>query len=114
MTGNPRYLTEKLDSSTWGSRFSVLTVASDDQKLIIIGDIMGLHIRECGHNLRLWREVGALFEFKVANSSGKRKIAIYTSKVDETASCLDALLFACENLLARSNNTRQKVCLLSF
>ena len=86
-----------------------LTVASDDQKLIIIRDIMCLHIRECGHNLRLWREVGTLLEFKVADSSGKRKIAIYTSKVDETASCLDALLLACEKVVGkRSNHTRPR------
>lgn len=47
---------------------------------------MDRDIREGGDNLLLWRQVCALLEFEVADSSAKGQVAIDATEVDE-ATC---------------------------
>lgn len=47
------------------SRLSYLTIAGDDQELVILVDIMYLNIREGSYYLLLGRKVGALLELEV-------------------------------------------------
>jgi hypothetical protein len=44
--------------------------------------------------LLLWREVGALLEFEIANGTRQREIAVNSAKVDETTGSTNASLFA--------------------
>jgi len=64
------------------------TITGNHEKLIIPTDFVRRHFRECSDNLLLRREVGALLELEVTDSSAQRKVAIDSAKVDETASCV--------------------------
>lgn len=44
------------------------------------------HIGKGGHNLLFWGQVGALFEFKVADCAGQGEVSIDSAKVDK-ATC---------------------------
>lgn len=51
-------------------------------------------IGERGDDLLFRREVWALFEFEIANRSGKREIAVDAAKVDKASGCRNSCLFA--------------------
>lgn len=84
MTGSPRCLVESaavLRSITYVQ----LTIASNDKELIIIRMLVYGHLGKCSDNLLLRRQVCALLEFEIANSSAERKVAVDSAKVDEAA-----------------------------
>lgn len=70
------------------------TVTSNDEELIVFAYFVLRHVGECGDNLLFWRKIGALLELKVANSSAECKVAIHTTKVDETTGSTNARLLA--------------------
>jgi len=70
------------------------TIAGNDQELIILAHLVNGHIGECSDDLLLRRKIGALLELKVADSSAECKIAVHTTKVDETTSGANASLLA--------------------
>jgi hypothetical protein len=52
------------------------------------------HVGESSDYLLLRREVCALLELKVSDSSAKGKVAVNSAKVDEATGCADAGLLA--------------------
>lgn len=70
------------------------TVTSQNQKLVLFGQLMLINIGECGDNLVLGRELSALLEFEVTDGTGQSQVAIDTAKVDETTSGSDSVSFA--------------------
>ena len=70
------------------------TIASNDEKLIILPQLVYRHIWECRDNLLFRRKVRALFEFEIANGSAQREVAIDTAEVDKSTCCADTCLFA--------------------
>lgn len=65
---------------------------------------MNGHIGVCSDNLLFGRELRALLEFKVTDSTGQGKVAIDTTEVDEAASSGDTSLLACLNYLSDPHN----------
>ena len=85
MIGNPRYLEESaavLPSVT----YIQLTIAGNDKELVVVRMFVHGHLRKCSDNLLFRRQVCALLELEIANSSAERKIAVDSAKVDEAAS----------------------------
>jgi hypothetical protein len=78
----------------WGERG--LTIACNNNELVILVDVMYLNIREGGDYLLLRRKVCALLELKVTYRTRQRKVAIHTAKVDETTGSLDTRFLGCE------------------
>ena len=76
------------------------TITGNHQELIIIRQLVNGHIGVCGDNLLFGRELRALLEFKVTDSTGQGKVAIDTTEVDEAASRGDTSLLACFNYLS--------------
>lgn len=72
----------------------VHTVARDNEELVILGNVMHRHVGEGGDDLLLRRQIGALLEFKVANSSAQGEVAVDAAEVDESTGGADASLFA--------------------
>jgi hypothetical protein len=76
----------------------VLTIACNDQELVILVDVVYLDVRERGDYLLLGWEIGALLELKVTYRTRQGEVAVDAAKVDETTSCLDARFLGCEML----------------
>ena len=55
---------------------------------------MNGHVRECSYDLLLRREVCALLELKVTDSSAEREVAVHTTEVDEATCSANASLLA--------------------
>lgn len=55
---------------------------------------MDSHIRERSDDLLLRREVCALLELKVTDSSAEREVAVHATEVDEATCSADASLLA--------------------
>jgi hypothetical protein len=70
------------------------TVTGDDQELVVLAHLVNGHVGESSDDLLLRREVCALLELKVANSSAKSEVAVDSAKVDEATGCADASLLA--------------------
>lgn len=70
------------------------TVTSDDQELVVLAHLVNGHVGESSDDLLLRREVCALLELKIADSSAKGKVAVNSAKVDESTGCADAGLLA--------------------
>jgi hypothetical protein len=51
------------------------------------------NVRVGGDDLLLRRQLGALLELKIANCSGKRKVAVDTTEIDESSSSYYPRLF---------------------
>ena len=68
------------------------TIAGNDQELVILSHLVDSHIRERSDNLLLRREVRALLELKVTDSSAECKVAVHATKVDETTCGANASL----------------------
>lgn len=88
------------------------TVTCNDQKLVILIDIVYLNVWEGGDYLLLGREVGALLELEVAYRTRQGEVAVHAAKVDEAACCLNTGLFGW-GLLALYNS-RRACCIPSF
>lgn len=56
---------------------------------------MYVHVGVCGDDLLLGSELCALLELEVADSSGQGKVAVDTTKVDETTGSSNPCLLAC-------------------
>lgn len=72
-----------------------LTVASNDEKLVIIAHIVDNNIGIGGYYLLLGCQLGTLFELKIADSAGECEVAVDATKVDEATGGSNARLFAC-------------------
>jgi hypothetical protein len=72
------------------------TIASNDEELIVVGKVVNGHVGVRRDNLKLGGKLGALLEFEIANGTRQGKVAVDTTKVDETAGSRNARLFACE------------------
>jgi len=70
------------------------TIASNDEKLIILPQLVYRHIWECRNNLLFGREIRALLELEIANGSAQREVAIDAAKVDKSTCCADTCLLA--------------------
>lgn len=73
----------------------MFTIACYNKKFVIFGNIVNRNVRESSDNLLLGWKVGAFLELKVTDGAGKRKVAVDTAKVDETASGAYPRLFPC-------------------
>lgn len=73
----------------------MVTIASYDKKFVIFGNVVNRNVRESSDDLLLRWKVGTLLELKVTDGAGKRKVAVDTAKVDETASGAYPRLFPC-------------------
>jgi hypothetical protein len=62
-----------------------LTIASNNEELVIVGKFMSDHIRKSSNDLLFRRQIGAFLEFKVANGSRKSKVAIDAAEIYEAA-----------------------------
>jgi hypothetical protein len=76
----------------------LLTIASNDKELVIFADVVDLNIRVGGNYLLLGREVGALLELEVSDSSRQGEIAVDTTEIDEASSGLDTCFLGCLSL----------------
>ena len=74
--------------------FGQPTIAGNDQELIVLAKLVNGHIRERSDDLLLRREVCALLELKVTDSSAEGKVAVDSAEVDEATGCADAGLLA--------------------
>jgi hypothetical protein len=70
------------------------TIAGNDQELIVLAKLVNGHIRERSDDLLLGREVCALLELKVTDSSAECKVAVHTTEVDEATCSANASLLA--------------------
>lgn len=70
------------------------TITGNNEELVVIGQLMDCHIGECGHNLLLGGQLGALLELEVTNGTGQGEIAIDTSEVDEATRGANTCLLA--------------------
>jgi hypothetical protein len=61
------------------------TVASYDDKLVVLGELMLGDVRVCGDYLLLGGKLGRLLELEVANGARQRQISVDTSEVDEAS-----------------------------
>jgi hypothetical protein len=68
------------------------TIASNYQELVVLSHLVNSHIGERSDDLLLRREVCALLELEVTNSSAERKVAVHTTKVDEATCSANASL----------------------
>jgi hypothetical protein len=80
-----------LSRIAWGS----LTIACNNNELVILVDIMYLNIWEGGDYLLLRRKVCALLELEVTYRTRQGKVAIYTAKVNKATSSLDTRFLSC-------------------
>lgn len=76
------------------------TITGNHQEFIIFRQLVDGHIGVCGDDLLFGRELRALLEFKVTDSTGQGKVAIDTAEVDEATSSGDTGLLACCNYLS--------------
>lgn len=76
------------------------TVASNNQKFIVISQLVDCHIGVGSHDLLLGGELGALLELKVTDGTGQSEVTIDTTEVDEAARGTNASLLACSWELA--------------
>ena len=84
MIDNPRCLCTFSGELVIGIGY--LTIASNDEELIVLGDIVSHNIWVCCHDLLLRSKVGALLELKIADGTRQCQIAVNSAEVDETAS----------------------------
>lgn len=70
------------------------TIAGNNQEFIIFAKLVDGHVGERSDDLLLRREVCALLELKVTNSSAEREVAVHTTKVDEATCSANASLLA--------------------
>lgn len=73
----------------------IRTIASNDQELILFGDIVLVNVGVGSDDLTLGRKVGALLELEVADGARQGKVAVDTAKVDEAAGSGDSVLLGC-------------------
>lgn len=67
-----------------------LTVTGNDEKLVVIGDLVHHDVREGGHDLLFRREIGALLKLEIANGARQSQVPVDPSKVDEATGARDS------------------------
>jgi hypothetical protein len=72
----------------------LLTVTSKHNELIVVGKVVNSHIGVSGNDLLLRRQVGALLELEVTDSTGKGEVAVDTTKIDKAAGGANSCLLA--------------------
>jgi hypothetical protein len=70
------------------------TVTSNNKELIVLSHLVNGHIRESGDDLLLRREICALLELKVTDSSAECEVAVHAAKVDKATCCANTSLLA--------------------
>lgn len=69
-------------------------VTSENQKFVLLSQLVFINIGECCDNLVLGRELSTLLEFEITDGTRQSQVAIDTTKVDETTSGSDSVSFA--------------------
>jgi hypothetical protein len=77
---------------TKGPSLIPLTVAGNDQELILVGEVVLLDIGVSGDNLVLGRQLGTLLELKVTNGAREGKVSIHSAKIDKATGSCDSVL----------------------
>lgn len=77
------------------SSIKALTVAGDNQKLIIIAQLVHDNVGVGSNNLLLGRKFSALLELKVTNGTREGEVAVDTAEINKTASSSDACFLSC-------------------
>lgn len=72
----------------------VLTVAGENEKLVVVGQIVRLDVGEGRHDLGLGRELGTLLELKVSNGPGEGQVAVDAAEIDKASGGVDAVLLS--------------------
>ncbi len=80
----------------------VLTITSDDEELIVLGDIVSDNIWVRCHNLLLRGKIGTFLEFEVTNGTRQCQVAIDSAEVDESAGSTDSGFLALEGVSKQS------------
>jgi len=73
---------------------AIRTITSDNNKLVIVGNVVDSDFWKGGDDLLLGWEIRALLELEIANGARQGKVAIDSSEVDKSTSCADSCLFA--------------------
>jgi hypothetical protein len=63
----------------------VHTIASNHQELVVLCNLVCGDVGVCGDYLLFGGQLGALFEFKIANSPGEGEVAVNTPKINKAA-----------------------------
>jgi hypothetical protein len=79
-------------------RLHDLTIASNNQELVVLVDVVYLDVRESSDYLLLRGKVGALLELEVAYRARQGEVTVDTAEVDEATCCLDTGLLGCDML----------------
>jgi hypothetical protein len=62
-----------------------LTIASQNQELIFVCEIVHIHIGQSSYDLALRGELSALLKLEIADRTREGKISVNTTKIDESA-----------------------------
>jgi hypothetical protein len=65
------------------------TIASNNEELIVLVDVVYLDVGERGDYLLLGRKVGTLLEFEVAYRTRQGEVAVHAAEIDEATCGLD-------------------------
>jgi len=71
------------------------TVTSNDDELVVVGNVVNGDLWKGSDDLLLRWEVGALLEFEIANGAREGEVAVDSAKVDKSTGCANSCLFAC-------------------
>jgi len=74
---------------------AIRTVTGDNNKLVIVRNVVDSDFWEGGDDLLLRWEVRALLEFEIANGARQGKVAVDSSEIDKSTCCANSCLFAC-------------------
>lgn len=72
-----------------------LTIASNHQKFVIVGDIVDSNIWVSSDDLLLWCKLSTFLELEVANSSRQSQIAINAPEINKPSSRRNPSFLAC-------------------
>ena len=71
-----------------------LTVASNNEELVVVAHLVNHNIGVGRDNLLLGRQLGALLELEIANGSRQGQVSVHAAKVDEATGGCNPCLFA--------------------
>lgn len=94
--GSPRCLQINQHTTTSVAQVEQMrTVTGNDQKLIVVGQVMNSDVRESGDDLLLRWKICAFLELEVSNGSRKSQVAVHTAKINKSTGGAYSCLLAC-------------------
>jgi hypothetical protein len=75
-----------------------LTIARDNQELIVLANFVNLNIGKRGDYLLLRRKLRALLEFEVSNGARESEVAVYPAKIYKAPCSLDTCFLGCKQV----------------